>query len=54
MSESINKRRSSNITSEPQTLEEDDIWLSLTLIDTPLKFVFNSGDLNTIDSVLKR
>ena len=40
------------MTPESRTLGEDDIWLSPTLIDTPLKSVFNSGDLNIINSVL--
>ena len=34
-------------------LGEDDIWLSPRLIDTSLKFVFNSEDLNIINSVFE-
>ena len=48
-----NKRQSSNIAPKSRTLDEDDIWLSPTLIDTPLKSVFNSGDLNIINSVFE-
>ena len=41
------------MTPKSRTLGEDDIWLSPTLIDTPLKSVFNSGDLNVINSVFE-
>ena len=41
------------MTPKSRTLGEDDIWLSTTLIDTPLKSVFNSGDLNIINSVFE-
>ena len=44
---------STNITPKSRTLDEDDIWLSPTLIDTPLKSVFNSGELNIINSVFE-
>ena len=37
------------MTAKSRTLGEDDIWLSPTLI----KFVFNSGDLNIINSVFE-
>ena len=39
------------MTPKSRTLGEDDIWLSPTLIDTPLKSVFNSGNLN-IDLII--
>ena len=41
------------MTPKSRTLGEDDIWLSPTLIDTPFKSVFNSGDLNVINSVFE-
>ena len=41
------------ITPKSRTLGEDDIWLFPTLIDTPLKSVFNSGGLNIINSVFE-
>ena len=41
------------MTPKSRTLGEDDIRLSPTLIDTPLKSVFNRGDLNIINSVFE-
>ena len=44
-----NERQSLNITPKSRTLDEDDIWLSPTLIGTSLKSVFNRENLIIIN-----
>ena len=41
------------MTPKSRTLGEDDIWLSSTLIDTPLKSVLNSRHLNIMNFVFE-